>query len=214
MKKILLPAALAVLVLAGILLSDALRYDAAEFLTDALEHSCTGKGSGRYLRAVGADGDELYAVGVQAEADFLADYLDLAPEKTADGVERVTELCEKLLSRAKFKAGRAVRTDDGWDVEVTVYPLDAVRRFMAEDDPALTADWSARYDNQEFDAMPEAEYETLWLDTVLEKLEPRVKKAGYLEPQTVTAAIRQDADGRYALTADSAAALDALIIAY
>ena len=111
--------------------------------------------------------------------------------------------------------GEAEETENGWRVSVTVWPVDTLRQFRAQEAGALLADWEARYNKGEFDAMTAEAYEDAWVTALLNALDPRLGSISHAEPETVTVEVAKgEKAGQYVIAAGDLARVDGLLLAY
>ena len=193
--------------------------DAAELLQGNLDLVYRNSCSEEYLKAVGftkEDARQQFASGIEAELTVFADYFDtdltLCSQQTT---EKIRSLYQTIYASAKYEVGEAAKTDGGYEVALTVYPIDILQKFNALDAPAFMDRWEQRYDKGEFDSMTDAQYEEAWVTAILDALNSRLSEIGYLEGETITVQIEKDREsGLYVIPEEDFSAIDALILAY
>lgn len=190
--------------------------NAAELLEGSLDLAYRNRYTEAYLKAAGLTAEEAqqqYEAGLEAELAVFAGYFDVDLTRCSrDAAEEFRAFCRDVYSSTKYEVGKPAKTDSGYTVALTVYPVDILQKFRTEDLPELMVDWRARYDKGEFDAMDKAQYEDLWIHTLLSALEG--VQPGYLEGESITVTLTRDSDGVTVISPEDLAKIDSLIIAY
>jgi hypothetical protein len=151
------------------------------------------------------------------EAGYFADYFDISQEKLSEATaSRIVELYRSIYAKSRYETGTAAKEGESgnYSVELTIYPIDIMQKFMNEDSEALLADWQVKRDSGELAELSEDERNEAWAQDILELLEARLDTLGYLEPQTITVHISQNENGEYIINADDFENADRLIIKY
>ena len=194
-------------------------FDPAAFVQSELDLICREQYTDDFLSATGLTKEtaaQRYADGIEAETAYFAAVFGI--DLSVCGEEAKEELravCRLLCGHAKYEVGEAEETENGWRVSVTVWPVDTLRQFRAQEAGALLADWEARYNKGEFDAMTAEAYEDAWVTVLLNALDPRLGSISHAEPETVTVEVAKgEKAGQYVIAAGDLARVDGLLLAY
>lgn len=168
-----------------------------------------------YLKLVSSTEEEAhqdYEDGVWSEVDFVAECFEIELDVCEDSVsQRLFDLLSTVYDSSKYTVGAAEKTADGYTVEVTIEPIDIFERMLEEDyDAAYEEIWMA-YD---FSNATEEEYETTWAQFILDLLEARLDKIGYVDPVTVSVHVEKNDEGYYTMNDDDFYKVDWYIIYY
>ena len=190
--------------------------NAAELVQGSLDLAYRNQYTEAYLKAAGLTAEEaqqLYDNGIEAELAVFAGYFDVDLTRCSrEAAEEFRAFCRDVYGSAKYEVGKPAKTDDGYTVALTVYPVDILQKFREGSLGKLMADWRARYDKGEFDTMDKTQYEDLWIRTLLSALKD--VQPGYPEGESVTVTLTRDSDGVTVISPEDLAKIDSLIIAY
>lgn len=159
------------------------------------------------------EAEDTYENGLEVETEYFASYFDIDLEVCGDEIEdQIEDLYRQIYTHSRYEVGEAV-WNGSYQVQVTVYPIDVIRKVVDEDGERFDADWQARADAGEFDGMSDREFETAWARAVIGAVSARLEGVGYLDAQTVTVGLSLDASGRYELE-ESFGNVDQWVIQY
>ncbi len=98
-----------------------------------------------------AEAAAVHEDALRVEAGYFAGYFSLdvgqigdklADELTAEWASEIMELCREVYAASRYEVGTAVKAaDGGYDVSLTVWPVDVFRRFVAEDGDSFRQKW-------------------------------------------------------------------------
>lgn len=192
--------------------------DAAELLQGSLDLVYRNQYTADYLKAAGLtepEAQQQYETAIEAELTVFADYFSIDLSRCApETLEQLRDVCRTICGSAKYEVSKPAKADSGYTVTLTVYPVDILQKFRAEDLPPLMSSWQTRYDKGDFDAMSDEAYEKAWVTALLDALNPRLKSIGYLEGETITATLTRDSDGVTVISPADLAKIDKLVLAY
>lgn len=193
-------------------------FDAAGLVQGNLDLIYLDQYTDEYLELVGLTAEEAQATydqGVEVEVSFFAEAFGIALESCDASVkEELTSIYEQLYAHSKYEVGEATKTETGYEVSLTVYPIDVMYLVITEDCTPFVDEWTLRNTNGEFSGMEQAEYENLWAQEVLELVKARMENVGYLEPQTISITVALDENECYAIDSADFQNIDNLIIQY
>ena len=190
--------------------------NAAELLEGSLDLAYRNRYTEAYLKAVGLTAEEAqqqYEAGMEAELAVFAGYFDIDLTLCSrEAAEEFRGFCRDVYGSAKYEVGKPAKTDTGYTVALTVYPVDILQKFRDGSLSGLMSDWQTRYDKGEFDAMDKTQYEDLWIRTLLSALKD--VQPGYLDGEIVTVTLTRDSDGVTVISPEDLTKIDSLVIAY
>ena len=211
--------ALAALTCLGMLTGCGSRFSAADLVQSNLDLIYLDQYTEEYLRQVSCTEEEaeaLYTDGIAVEVDYFADRFDIDLDACdATIAPQLSELFHQIYSHSRYEVGESRRADDGYEVALTIYPIDIIQKVSDEDVDDYLDRWQARGEAGEFAEMDEQQFETAWAQGIIDMVYARVDSIGYLEAQAITVHVVQDAEsGRYSIDSEDFQAVDALMIAY
>lgn len=154
---------------------------------------------------------EEYLQGMEAEAEFLIQYYGIDGGVSEAVHQAIAELYQEIYRHSRFEISDEVRTQDGYQVDVTVSPIDIIVNSEADilkavDEFSKTADPEEYTDPGKLnDAVA-----MIMVETIREKL----PELGYLEDITITVLVKKDAEGYYSIDSDTISQVDDAIIEY
>lgn len=191
-------------------------FDAKTYVQGNIDVVYLNAPSEAYLNIVSNSKDDLSAIyekGLEVEAGYFATYfsidLELAPEDT---LSRIVELYRQIYTYSKYEVGEPVKGDNEYMVDITIHPMDIIKKVAEEDWAAFEEEWKGLAE-QRVD-MTEAEIEAAWADMVIKLVEERIPNIGYFEPQTITIKVTKGEDGIYVISDNDFGRIDCLIIQY
>lgn len=208
-----------ILTLCAILLCSCASFDAAGLLQGNLDLIYLNQYTDAYLESVdltAEEADQQYADGIEAELEYFADYFDIDLTLCSDELkEQIREFYRNVYSHSKYEVGSAANNSGTYVVSLTIYPIDIIQQFMEKDADGFMTVWEARYNNGEFDAMTDQEFEAAWVSGILGALNARLPDIGYQAAESIAVQIAKDeTDGLYVITDNDFGRIDSLIIAY
>lgn len=113
------------------------------------------------------------------------------PEATDEQKEKYLELTTEIQKLTKYEVGEAKETDDGYEVPVTVEPLDVYEVYVeAIPGKAEQAVADGTYDESQI------------ISFLMEVLEESIDQASYKEKTETTVQVTKDSDGVWQITED------------
>ena len=202
--------------------------DAALYVKGLLDETYLGVFDEDYLELVDLteeEAQETYQKGLEVSYQYLSKNFQFDEAYvTNETRQEAVELMAEIYSHARYRVGDAVKTGDGFTLEVTVHPIDliplVVEKYMEE----YSASFSQKYADttrEEVEALPAAEaeafwtrYENDWAMGVVELFRTHLGELDHLEPVSLIVRVEPDEDGYYTLPDADFANLDYLILAY
>lgn len=161
--------------------------------------------------------DELaedYENGILVETDYFAYYFDVALLTDATRAE-LADLYKEIYSFSNYQVQPSSGDENAYSVEVTISPIDVMKKVVDEDMDYYLESFQRLYDNGEFDSLTEAEYEDLYAAGIIALIRDRMADIGYLEDQTLTVSLApSQEDGLYYIQNNGLAQIDEYIIQY
>lgn len=221
MKKVLALVLGAVLCM-GVLAGCGSSFDAGNLVQGNLDLVYLNKYTDSYLKSVSMTKDAAdaeYASGIAIEVDYFIEYFYIEMDYCDPSVkDQITELYHQIYDHSKYEVGEVTKSGDTYLVELTVYPIDTIKKIVDEDWETFCTEWTnemtEKVNNGEVDAEDDVAIETAWAQGVIDLVKARAAAIGYLEPQTISVQVVQDADGIYSIDSNDFSRIDSLIIAY
>lgn len=157
------------------------------------------------------------------EAEYFAGYFSvdigsIGDEQTAEImteiITEITELYRDVYAASRYEVGAVTAASDGYDVSLTVWPVDVFRRFVAEDGDSFRQDWQEKAASAEFQGMSQQEITAVWAADLLAALRQAAETPGYLDAVELVVRVAPDVDGSYTVDAADWDEIDGLILAY
>lgn len=193
--------------------------DVAALVQGNLDSLYLGKFSQDYLQLVNCTQEECkqdYLSGLEAEAEYLAYYFDIEI-LDEDLKAELVALLQAIYSHARFTVGAVSRLDDStYAVKLTVAPINIIEQATENFDEDM-ADFYAKYENADIEAMTEeeyAQYDKDWAQGILAMLYKALPKPEYREEQSVAIQVAKDADNLWTISDIDMASIDTLILYY
>ena len=198
---------------AGMLGGCAADFDASSYVKGILNNFYLGD-SAVYQEMVEVSAEEAleeYQQGIEAEAELLVRYYGIDGGVSEEVYQEITELYQEIYCHSKFKISDEVRTQDGYQVDVTVSPIDiivnseadivkAVDEFSKSADPDVYADQGKLNDAVTM--------------IIVETIRENLPELGYLEDVTTSVLVKKDAEGYYSIDSNTISKVDDAIIEY
>lgn len=193
-------------------------FDPAALLKGNLDVIYLGQCDDSHLKSVNLtreEAQEYYEDGILVEAEYFAAYFDCEYDSLSEATQqRIIDMYKQIYTHSKYEIGEVSKNGETYLVSLTVYPIDIMSKFVNEDYETFYAGMETRYNNGEFDAMTDEEFDEAWIVAVLDVIEPRLTNIGNLDPETISVQITKDTDGYYAITDNDMQRIDELIIKY
>jgi len=194
--------------------------DASAFIKGNLDSLFLGTVSAEFLDIV-SDTEEALKLSHEevllVEAEYFFNFFDIVEDFIPPEMkDEVIEMYRLIYSNAKYEIGEATQTGDDYLVDVTIYPLDIIRKVLDDFDDFMS-DWYDRQEYGVFEDLSVEEFETLWARDVINLVKARVANIGHLEPETISVRIvSQSSDGSnfYTISEEDMHRVDSLIITY
>ena len=194
------------------------KFDAAGLVRGNLDLVYLNQYTDEYLELVTLTADEAkatYDQGIEVEVGYFAEAFGIDLTTCDPAVKQeLTSIYQTLYSHSKYEVGEAAETENGYEVSVTIYPIDTMYLVITEDCDAFVSEWTLRNTNGEFSGMEQAEYENLWANSILELVKARMESVGHMDPQTITVHVVLDENECYVIDDADFQAIDSLIIQY
>ncbi len=218
MKRTRIAALCGILLLGLLTLTACGGFDAKALVQGNLDVIYLGTYDQDYLDMVEITEEEAeasYNEGIENEATFFCDYFDVDWDAlTAEGQQAILDMYKQIYQHSKYEVGEVTRNSDTYLVELTVYPIDIIKKFVDEDSDFFLDSWQHRLDTGEFDLYTDEEFEQAWASEIVTLISARLDNIGYLDPETISVQIAQDDDGYYVITDNDFQRIDELMIAY
>lgn len=224
MKKRLAAVLLAVLLLAAALAGCSSGSEfASTYVQGVLDAIYLGQFNPEYTAVLDDYSEEglrqSYLEGMAVEAEYFAAYFDVTV-LTDETKAKLAEMYQEIYSHAKYEVKEAVKAEEGFFVEVVIYPIDIVQQVMEQDIEAYIDAFMVRYDAGEFAEMTDTEYEDEWAAGIIQLFYDRMDQLGYEEPQSLSVQVKLDesaSDSKrnvYYISDTDMSTIDRYIIAY
>lgn len=217
-KKTRLAALCGILLLGLLTLSACGGFDAKTLLQGNLDVIYLGVYDQDYLNMVEMTEEEAeasYNEGIGNEAAYFCDYFDVDWDAlTIAAQQDILDMYKQIYQHSKYEVGEVTRSSDTYLVELTVYPMDIIQKFVDEDSDSFLDSWQHRMDAGEFDLYTDEEFARAWSHEIVTLISARLDNIGYLDPETIPVQIDQDDDGHYVITDNGFRRIDELILAY
>lgn len=210
---------LSALMCVGILTSCGNSFSAGDLVQGNLDLIYLNKYTDDYLEKVQLtkeEADAQYEQGIDVEVDFFCEYFSIVQESCDESIrDQIVELYHTLYQNAKYEIGGVSKNGDTYLVELTVYPIDTIRKVMTEDSEAFAEEWTERLEAGEFEGMSDGdpELETAWAQAVIDMVKARTASVGYGDPQTISVQV-VNGDNGYIIDSKDFGRIDAMMIDY
>lgn len=106
------------------------------------------------------EAEQEYLTNLEAEAQYFMSYFNIAEDMISEETRQsIIDMYKEIYSYSKYEVGEAVKSDEKYLVEVTIYPIDIIQKVMDEDADAFSENWQTRVEAGEFDSMTDSELE-------------------------------------------------------
>lgn len=193
-------------------------FDAAGLVQGNLDLIYLNQYTDEYLELVSLtaeDAQATYDQGIEVEVAYFAEAFGIDLESCDASVEEeLTSIYKQLYSNSKYEVGETSKTENGYEVSLTIHPIDVMYLVITEDCTPFVNEWTLRNTNGEFSGMEQAEYENLWAQGILDMVKARMETVGYLEPQTISVTVALDESDCYVIDGTDFQNINSLIIQY
>lgn len=191
-------------------------FDASGYVEGILD--CTYKGEYEEYRkltnATEEEAQSAYDNGIDVEVQTFMDWCSIDADLASDEfVEDLKDFYKRVYQKSKYEVKDAVKSDNGYYVEVIIEPIDIFTLAM-DDMKAFADDFVTRAENGEFEDYTEEEYEAEYDNGLLDVCKSYESKMGYLESVSIVVTVAANEDGVYNVSNEDFARLDAKIIQY
>ena len=202
--------------------------DAALYVKGLLDETYLGVFDKDYLALVDLteeEAEETYRQGLEVSYQYLSKNFQFDDAYVTDETrQEAVDLMAEIYSHARYQVGEAVKTGDGFPLEVTVQPIDliplVVEKYMGEYSDTFSQKY-ADTTREEVDALPADEAEAFWIQYendwamgVVKLFRTHLGELDHLEPVSLIVRVEPDEEGYYTLSDTDFANLDYLILAY
>lgn len=202
--------------------------DAALYVQGLLDETYLGVYDPDYLALVDLteeEAEETYRKGLEVSYQYLSKNFQFDDTYITDETRQAAvDLLAELYSHARYRVGQAVKSGNGFTLEVTIQPIDLIPLVVEKYMEDYSTTFSQRYANttkEAVDALPEEEAETFWTGYendwamgVVGLFRTHLGELDYLEPVSLIVRVEPDEEGYYTLPDADFANLDYLILAY
>lgn len=190
------------------------KFDASAYVKGGLDVLYLGEVSDDYLELVVDTREDclaMYEKNIRNEAENFCEMFYVAVNDEPDAA--LLQLYKDVFAKSRYEVGEAEKTDGGYAVPVTVYPMDIFRSSYEALD-MYDRDFTERFSEGEFADVSGSELESAYLQGMIDILRDSVQNTGYLDPVTVTLQLSLDKDGVCHIDDAGYAELHNSIIAY
>lgn len=195
-------------------------FDASGYVQGILDSTYKGIYD-KYMETTDATQEEAqagYESGLEVEANYLAQYLGFgdyfaSEEMDAALKQEMVDYYRELYSHSRYEVGEAIKTDSGYNVEVSIEPLNIMNDAM-DDLNAYLTEFGTRTDNGEFDDLSDADYYKTYGEGAMEILNSHLDSVTYGEKTTIVVLVYEDTDGLYTISDNDFNNLDANMVLY
>lgn len=175
-------------------------FDAAAYVQGNLDANLKGIASDAYLKQVNAtDDSEVIATYEETVDAYVVSELssqDLTPELVTEACyQNITDFYKELLASLKYTVGKATKTSDGFDVELTCEAVNFTSGLNPDDFTAAATDALEGYLDKE--TMTDDDYINLYSDVMnkyIELYHDTLAGATFAEPETMTVHLELTSD--------------------
>lgn len=195
-------------------------FDASGYVQGILDSTYHGIHDS-YMEITNATEEEAkagYKSGLETEAGCLAQYLGFgdyfaSEEMDPNLKQEMMDYYRELYANSRYEVEKAVKTDSGYNVEVSIEPIEIMSDAM-EDLNDYLADFGARTDQGEFDALSDADYYKTYGEGAMEILNSYLDRFTYGEELSVVVLVYEESDGVYTISDNDFENLNASMIVY
>lgn len=181
---------------------------ATNYVESVLDASYKGEFD-QYLKITDStkeEAEQMYEDGMNTVVEsFEIDGYDI-PEELMD---KYHELSVQIYKSAKYEVGEAKKYDDGFIVEVSVYPFTLMETFEDDFYAKVTEDADMLSN-----IATEEEYANYIYQTMYDVLKAKVDSPEYKDPETVKIEVYLDDDGKYNISEDDLYGVEEALFPY
>ncbi|WP_099470005.1 hypothetical protein [Konateibacter massiliensis] len=120
---------------------------------------------------------------MEAKADGFISFVGAT--STEELKEKYIAYSKQIFSHAKYEVANTTKTENGFTVELTVYPITLLEKVLEEGE-VYVADFNQRNENGEFAEYTDEEFEAEYANGITAIFENNVANIEYAEPVTLT----------------------------
>ena len=225
MKKLLSFAMVLALCLSGCGKSGFTAQDAADYVRGVLDQTYLGVFDEDYLERVGLTEEEAragYETGLDVEYQYFIRYFEMEEQMLTEQTRSaITGLLADLYQQASYEVVPGEQKDEGYEVRVTVAPIDLIAVVAEKYMEDYCAEFAAKYADADPSQLSSGEVDAFWLSYendwavgIVDLFREHEGELGHLEKRSLTVTVAPDEKGVYTLSDADFAGLDALILAY
>ncbi len=180
--------------------------DAKEYVQAALDAGYKGEFE-KYIEITGSSEEEAQKL-YDDNINMLLESVGFGTMVSSDELEeKYRELFKQIFALEKYTVGDAEKTEDGFEVLVSVQKLSIFSDISAELEEKLEEEVAKLGEDAS-----EAEINELALETMYDMLQEKVENPAYGEKDTVTIHISQDDEGVWNISQEDLEALDQTLV--
>ena len=195
-------------------------FDASGYVRGILDSTYKGNFE-EYMKLVDTtetEASENYEAGLEVEASVMASYLGFGDYYNSDLMDEtlakdMMEFYRQLYSKSDYEVKEAVKTDSGFNVEVTITPINLYNDAMDEL-LAYIDDFNAKSDNGDFDELDDGEYWKTYATGLVDICEGYLTKFTYGDSVSMVMLVYQDTDDLWTISDTDFQKADGLIVTY
>ncbi len=197
-----------------------MEFEADKYVKGILD--CTYKGEyADYMATTEATEDDCvssYESGLEVEAGYFASYIGFSDYFNSEEMDPqlktdLVDFYREVYQHASYQVKDAVKTDSGYNVEVTIQPIDIFTPALTELDTYIT-EVENGLNAGLYDEVSDADFYKGYAQGALDICEKYVDQITLLDDVTLVLLVSEDADGYYAISDNDFANVDAQIIYY
>ena len=193
-----------------------------------------GKATSEYLKMVDATQERVdadYIDGMNKEAEFFCTYFNIVDpeygetyETLSDDIKNsIVEMYKEIYSKASYTVGEPVKNGEGFDVLVTINPIDIIEKAFnkLEEGYEPYEEFAEKYQSIDLDAMSEDEilstldqYTSDYSNLLIDLVNGLIPEIGYKDAKEVTVHVEKNENDRYHINQDDWTVIDDYMIYY
>lgn len=195
-------------------------FDASGYVQGILDSTYKGIYD-KYMETTGAtetEAAEGYEAGLETEANYLAAYLGFQEYFESDAMDQtlkqeMIDYYRELYSHSRYEVAEAVETDSGYNVQVTIEPINVMNDAMSDLETYID-DFSTRNMNGEFADYSDEEFYKTFAEGAMDVLEGYMDSFTYAEATNIVVLVYEDTDGLYTISDNDFTNLDTNMVLY
>lgn len=193
-----------------------------------------GKATSEYLKMVDATQEKVdadYIDGMNKEAEFFCTYFNIVDpeygetyETLSDDIKTsIVEMYKEIYSKSSYTVGESVKNEDGFDVLVTIKPIDIIEKAFnkLEEGYEPYEKFAEKYQSIDLDALSDDEvlsildqYTSDYSNLLIDLINGLIPEIGYKDAKEVTLHVEKNENDRYHINQDDWTVIDDYMIYY